>query len=88
MIETASSGSVTVALFPVSFFGENDIVALSPIYGAASAIAIRIVERRLALATVDSAVMTPVRARSATTTHTLSQSESDATSDGVTSMMI
>ena len=71
MIDTASSGNMSLFSDGVSLLGENRNTALSPIKGCPSARAILIVESRLALATVESAVMIPVSVRSATRTHTL-----------------
>lgn len=88
MIEIASSGSVRIVGHSVSFFGENDINALSPRYGCPSGSAILTVDSRLALATVERAVMTPVSVRSATSTDTLCPTERDATRLGSISMMI
>lgn len=88
MIEIAPSGSVRRAGQSVSSFGENDMRALSPIYGCPSGSEIRTVERRLALATVERAVMTPVRVRSATSTQTLCPTVRDATRLGSISMII
>ena len=70
IIDTASRGRVSVSSHFMLFFGKKLISALLPIYDCHSEIDIRIVERRFAFATVDSALIVPVSMFHSTSTQT------------------
>jgi L-ascorbate metabolism protein UlaG (beta-lactamase superfamily) len=88
IIDTASIGSVRVSSHGVVFFGEKLISALFPIYDCHSEIEIRIVERRFAFATVESALMVPVSIFHSTSTETSCHTVKFDTRLGSISMII
>lgn len=88
MIDTASRGRVRIHSHFMIFFGEKLISALFPIYDCHSVIDIRIVERRFAFATDESALMTPVRVFHSTSIDTLCHNSKLDTRLGSTSIII